>query len=108
MRTVLASLALLATGLATAAPVAYTLDPAHTQIQFSWNHLQYSNPEAGFDEIAGTLMWDAENIPRSAVDVSVSIGSIHSHVAALDEELKSAKFLDAQHFPKARFVSTRI
>jgi len=108
MRTILAALALLATVPATAAPVAYTLDPAHTQVQFSWNHLQYSNPEAGFDEIAGTVMWDAEDITRSSVDVSISIGSIHSHVAVLDEELKSAKFLDAQRFPKARFVSTRV
>src|SRR3954469_8592450 len=108
MRSTLAVLGLLATGLATAAPVAYTLDPAHTQVQFSWNHLQYSNPEAGFDEIAGIVMWDAEDITRSSVDVSISIGSVHSHVAALNEELKSAKFLDAQHFPKARFVSTRV
>jgi polyisoprenoid-binding protein YceI len=70
--------------------------------------LQYSNPEAGFDDAAGTLMWDADDIASSSVDVTIAVDSLHSHVAALDEKLKSAEFLDAQRYPKARFVSTRV
>jgi len=91
-----------------AAPVAYTLDPAHTQVQVSWNHLQYSNPEAGFDDVSGTLMWDTDDITRSSVDVTIAVNSVHSHVAVLDEKLKSAEFLDAARYPKLRFVSTRV
>lgn len=108
MRTMLAALALTASAAATAAPVAYTLDPAHTQVVFSWNHLQYSHPEAAFDDVSGTLMWDADDISRSSVNVSMAVASIHSHVAALDDELKSAKFLDAPQYPKATFASTRV
>src|SRR3954469_17848897 len=108
MRSTLAVLGLLATGLATAAPVAYTLDPGHTQVQFSWNHMQYSNPEAGFDDIRGTLMWDADDITKSSVDVAIAVGSVHSHVPALDQKLKSAEFLDAPRYPNVKFVSTRV
>lgn len=108
MRTIIALSCLFACAAVSAAPVAYTLDPAHSQVLFSWNHLQYSNPEAGFDDISGTLMWDAENISNSSVDVTMAVDSVHSHVAPLDRKLKSAEFLDAERFPKATFVSTRV
>jgi polyisoprenoid-binding protein YceI len=93
---------------AVAAPVAYTLDPAHTQVQFSWNHLQYSNHEAGFDDVSGTLLWDADDIANSSVDVTIAVDSVHSHVVLLDQKLKSAQFLDAARYPQVRFVSTRV
>jgi polyisoprenoid-binding protein YceI len=108
MRSLIALSCFLASTCAAAAPVAYTLDPAHTHVQFSWNHLQYSNPEAGFDDVTGTLMWDADDIANSSVDVTVVADSVHSHVAVLDQKLKSAEFLDAQRYPRLRFVSTRV
>ena len=108
MRSLVAISCFLGSACALAAPVAYTLDPAHTHVQFSWNHLQYSNPEAGFDDVAGTLMWDADDVANSSVDVTVKVDSVHSHVALLDQKLKSAEFLDAQRYPKLRFVSTRV
>jgi len=108
MRSLVALSCLVASACAVATPVAYTLDPAHTHVQVSWNHLQYSNPEAGFDDVTGTLMWDANDIANSSVDVTVKVESVHSHVAALDEKLKSAEFLDARRYPKLRFVSTRV
>lgn len=108
MRTMLAALCLIATAGATAAPVAYTLDPAHTQVVFSWNHLQFSNPEAAFDDVTGTLMWDADDIAHSSVRVTMNTGSVHSHVAALDDKLESAEFLDSARFPKATFASTHV
>jgi len=108
MRSLVAISCFLGSACALAAPVAYTLDPAHTHVQFSWNHLQYSNPEAGFDDVAGTLMWDADDIANSSVDVTVKVDSVHSHVALLDQKLKSAEFLDAQRYPKLRFVSTQV
>jgi polyisoprenoid-binding protein YceI len=104
----LATLVLTASTAATAAPIAYTLDPAHTQVVFGWNHLQYSHPEAAFDDVSGTLMWDADDITRSSIDVTMAVGSVHSHVAALDDKLKSAEFLDVAKFPKATFASTRV
>jgi polyisoprenoid-binding protein YceI len=108
MRSLVVLSCLVASACAVATPVAYTLDPAHTHVQVSWNHLQYSNPEAGFDDVTGTLMWDANDIANSSVDVTVKVESVHSHVAALDEKLKSPEFLDAQRYPKLRFVSTRV
>jgi polyisoprenoid-binding protein YceI len=77
-------------------------------VQFSWNHLQYSNPEAGFDDVSGTLLWDADDIANSSVNVTIAVDSLHSHVAVLDQKLKSAEFLDAARYPQVKFVSTRV
>jgi len=108
MRSLLILSCILASYAVAAAPVAYTLDPNHTQLQFSWNHMRYSNPEAGFDNITGTLMWDADDITKSSVDVTIAVDSLHSHIAVLDAKLKSAEFLDAQRYPTIRFVSTGV
>jgi polyisoprenoid-binding protein YceI len=91
-----------------AAEVAYTLDPAHTETQFHWTHMGYSHPGAGFDDISGTLHWNAADITKSSVTVSISVDSIHTHVPALDEKLRSKEFFDAEKFPKITFVSSKV
>jgi polyisoprenoid-binding protein YceI len=93
---------------ALAAEVAYTLDPAHTETQFHWTHLGYSHPGAGFDDISGTLHWNADDITKSSVTVSISVDSLHTHVPALDKELRSEKFFNAGKFPKITFTSYKV
>ncbi|HEX5339999.1 MAG TPA: YceI family protein [Gammaproteobacteria bacterium] len=88
--------------------VSYTLDPNHTQVQFNWSHLGFSHPGADFDTISGTLIWDATDIAHSSVSVRIPVASIHTHVPALDQKLKSAEFLDAGKFPEIRFISTKV
>lgn len=107
MRTFVLALILASAGV-DAATVAYTIDPAHTQVQVSWNHLNFSNPEAGFDAVSGTLQWDADDITRSSVSVVLGVDSIHSHVPALDEKLVSAEFLDRERFPTITFASSAV
>src|SRR5262249_42627859 len=98
MRTLIAISFLVASLGATAAPVAYTLDPAHTQVRFSWNHLEYSNPEAGFDDVTGTLLWDSDDVANSSARVTMAIG----------KRLKSAELLDVSRFPRATSASARV
>ena len=98
----------LASSSAFAAAEIYTIDGKHTQTQFSWNHFGYSNPTAGFDNIEGTISYDAADPLQSSVDVRIAVDSINSHVKKFDEHLKSADFFDAEKFPTATFKSTRI
>ena len=86
----------------------YTLDPAHTQVVFTWNHFGYSNPSAQFGKIEGTLEFDQADPTRSSVSVSIPIASIVSHVAKLDEHLRSNEFFDAAKYPLTTFKSTRV
>lgn len=93
---------------AVAAEVAYTLDSTHTQVQFNWNHLGLSNPGASFDNVTGTLLWDAADPTRSSVEVSMPVDSVDTHVPVLDAEFKSAKFFDIGRFPNVTFKSTQV
>jgi polyisoprenoid-binding protein YceI len=91
-----------------AAGAAYTLDPGHTQVEFHWNHVGFSHPGAGFNEISGKLIWNTADPSTSSVTVDIPVASIDSHVPALDQKLKSAEFFDAAKFPKITFVSTKV
>jgi len=91
-----------------AAEVAYTLEPGHTETRFNWTHLGFSHPGAGFDDITGSLRWNAADLRKSSVTVDIAVASIHTHVPLLDKILLSHKYFDAVRYPKITFVSTRV
>jgi polyisoprenoid-binding protein YceI len=86
----------------------YTLDPGHTQVVFSWNHLGYSNPTAQFGVIEGTLDYDAADPTKASVKVTIDLDSVNSNVEKLDAHLANPDFFDAAKFPKATFTSTKV
>jgi len=98
----------LAAGGVQADTVDYALDNGHTQILFSWNHFGFSNPTANFNSIVGTLKWDEKNPVKSSVSVTIPLDGLDTHVAKLDEHLKSPDFFDAAKYPTITFNSTKI
>ncbi len=107
-QTLFASALALASTSAFAAAETYTMDGSHTQANFTWTHFGFSNPTAGFDNIAGTITYDADKPSESKVDVTIAINSLNTHVPKLDEHLKKADFFDAAQFPTATFKSTKV
>jgi polyisoprenoid-binding protein YceI len=107
-RTLLVTALAFASASAFAEPVTYTIDGGHTQANFTWNHFGYSNPSAGFDDIQGTINYDAADVSNSSVEVTIAIDSINSQVSKLDEHLKSADFFDAKTYPQATFKSSKV
>ncbi|MBL0162733.1 MAG: YceI family protein [Xanthomonadales bacterium] len=107
-KTLFAAALALASSSAFAATETYTIDGSHTQANFTWTHFGFSNPSAGFDNIAGTITFDADHPTHAKVDVTIAIDSLNTHVPKLDEHLKKADFFDAAKFPTATFKSTKI
>ena len=93
---------------ASAAPVTYRIDPAHTDVIAHWNHLGFSNPTAHFGQVEGTIVYDADNVAASSVEVTIPMSGLNSHVARFDEHLRNADFFDAVKFPVATFRSTSV
>jgi len=91
-----------------AAPVTYKLDPNHTMVLFSWNHFGYSNPTADIGLGEGTVVFDEQHPERSSVEVTLPLARLDTHVAALDEHLKKADFLDAAKYPAITFKSSKV
>lgn len=86
----------------------YQLDPDHTGVLAQWTHFGFSKPSAHFRISAGTLVWNADDVSRSSVEVTLPIASIDTFVPALDEHLKQADFFDAGKYPNATFKSTSV
>ena len=95
-------------GSALAAPVTYKLDPNHTLVLASWNHKGFSHPSANFGQADGTLVYDAEKVSASSVQVTLPLSGLNAFVKDFDEHLLSADFFDAIKFPSASFKSTQV
>lgn len=95
-------------GSAFAAPVTYKLDSSHTNVIAQWNHLGFSNPSAHFGQAEGTLVYDAENVSASSVQVTLPLTGLTGFSAKFDEHLRSADFFDAAKYPAATFKSTKV
>ncbi len=86
----------------------YELDPSHTDVLVQWSHMGFSNPSAHFGQADGTLVYDAADVTKSSVDVTLPLSGLNSFTAKFDEHLKSADFFDAAKFPTATFKSTKV
>lgn len=86
----------------------YTLDPTHTDVLAQWSHFGFSNPTAHFGNVDGTLVYDAADVTKSTVQVTLPLSGLNSFTAKFDEHLKSGDFFDAAKFPSATFKSTKV
>lgn len=91
-----------------AAPVSYTIDANHTSVTASWSHFGLSHPVATFNQVDGTIVYDAQDVGASSVKVTIPLAGLESGVAAFDEHLRSGDFFDAGKHPAITFSSTKV
>jgi polyisoprenoid-binding protein YceI len=84
----------------------YTLDPAHSSIQFSIGHFFVSSTEGAFMSFDGRLTFPSGAPEHGTVSIHVSPGSINTGIAARDDHLRAADFFDVARFPLATFESS--
>ena len=82
----------------------FNIDSVHSTAIFRVQHLGAGNFYGRFNELEGTIDWDAESGP--SFDVTIKIESVDSGSEALDRHLKNADFFDAKQFPTMTFKST--
>lgn len=92
---------------ANAAPAgAYTLDINHTAVVARVPHQNFSFEIFRFTPTAGTLTWNPASVSANQVNVTVSTASIQTPVEGFSQELQGSRYLNAQRYPEATFVST--
>lgn len=91
-----------------ASPANYTIDPVHSSAQFSVRHMMISNVKGEFDKISGTILYDANNLDASKIEVVIDAESIDTREPERDTHLKSPDFLDVAKFPTLTFRSTGV
>ncbi len=109
MRKLLLVTALFAfTGVAFAAPVSYKIDPNHTNVLASWTHFGFSRPTVNFGQADGTIVYDAENVGASSVQVTLPLKGLSALADDFYDHLTSADWFDAAQYPDATFKSTAV
>lgn len=87
---------------------AYSIDPAHSSINFSIRHLLINNVRGRFDDYTGTITYNPDDITKSSVEFAAKVASIDTDIAKRDEHLRTADFFDVEKYPEMTFKSTRI
>lgn len=87
---------------------AYSLDPNHGYITFTYNHLGYSTPHVGFRKFDVDLELDSANIENSSVNVLIDATSVDSRVEVFNGHLNGENFFNTEKYSEITFVSTGI
>ena len=85
----------------------YTIDPAHTFVQFHISHLGFSTLAGRFDKVQGGFNWDKASPQASAINITIEAASVDSNWPERDKHLRSPDFLSVEEFPEASFKSTK-
>ncbi len=86
----------------------WTLDPAHSEINFTVRHMMISNVRGRFEKFDVDLTLDPDNPTASQVVATIQTASISTKDEKRDAHLHSPDFFDAAGFPTIVFRSRRV
>jgi len=88
-----------------AAQERWVIDPERSRLSFSLRHIVIQRIEGRFERWGGTLFVDRDQPSLSSLEVWIDLASITTGDAERDAHVRSAEFLDVEHFPRAVFRS---
>ncbi|MGS1078191.1 YceI family protein [Pseudoxanthomonas beigongshangi] len=89
-------------------PVAYALDPVHTRVMFAVEHAGFSQAIGTVSGSTGTLVFDPDDWTTARLDVAVPLARADLGDAKWNQAVLAGNLLDAERFPEARFISSRV
>ncbi|MDO9224056.1 MAG: YceI family protein [Caulobacter sp.] len=107
-RLILAAVLALTAAPALAAPVAYTIDPSHTQTTFTVDRFGFTTILGAFTTASGTIWIDEAAPANSRVEAQVTVASLFAGDPTRDEHLKGERWLNAAANPLITFKATRV
>ena len=86
----------------------WSVDPAHSLVEFAVKHLMISTVKGRFGDVKGTITLNESQPTQSKVEIEIATGSIDTRSEQRDGHLRSGDFLDVAQFPTVSFRSKRI
>lgn len=86
----------------------WSIDPAHSSVEFAVKHMMFATAKGRFSDVKGTITLDEQDPTNSKVDVEIAVASIDTRDEGRDTHLRSPDFFDAETFPTMTFQSTGV
>ena len=86
----------------------WTIDAAHSHVEFAVKHLMISTAKGRFGDVQGTVTADDTTFRDAVVDIRIGVASVDTRQPDRDTHLRSADFFEADKFPTMTFKSTRV
>ena len=86
----------------------WTFEPGHTAAEFRARHMMVTYVRGHFKDIHGTLEFDPESPINSSVEVQIDVRALWTGVKERDDHLRSADFLDVDHYPEITFTGSLV
>ena len=86
--------------------VKWSLDTAHSELNFKVKHLMISNVKGSFKDFSVEIL--GEDFATSKVNAQVKTISIFTNNEDRDNHLRSADFFDVENFPEMKFEGTSL
>jgi len=86
----------------------WTVDPAHSIVEFAVKHLVITTVKGRFRDFEGTIQIDGARPENSVVSASIDVASVDTNTPDRDAHLRSDDFFNAERYPKITFQSTKV
>jgi len=83
----------------------WTIDAAHTLVEFSVRHMTIARVTGRFGAVSGRVVVPEDNPLGATVTAEIDVASVSSGHPKRDELIRSADFLDVDNFPVMVFHS---
>jgi len=86
----------------------YEIDKNHSAIGFTVRHMVIAKVTGKFKEVSGTILYDAQDVTESSVNVVIKTASIDTDNESRDNHLRSGDFFDSSVDSLITFASKKI
>lgn len=88
--------------------MSYSIDTAHTMVQFSVRHMMISKVHGQFEKFTGTVNLNEANPSNTTLDIQVETTSVNTREGQRDGHLRSPDFFNSEAYPYMTFKSSHV
>ena len=86
----------------------WSIDPAHSEIEFKVRHLMIAHVKGSFKKFDASIYTNGIDFRTAEIDLWIDASSISTGDEKRDEHLKGVDFFDAQNYKQLTFTSSTI